>query len=81
MFEQLWALPLPEKLIPLIITNILSDKPLPIYGDGQQIRDWLYVEDHARGIDLVLNKGKIGENYNIGGHNEWANIDIVQLIC
>lgn len=71
----------PEKLIPLVITNILHDKPLPIYGDGQQIRDWLYVEDHARGIELVLNQGKVGENYNIGGHNEWANIDIVKLIC
>lgn len=71
----------PEKLIPLIITNILHDKPLPIYGDGQQIRDWLYVEDHARGIELVINKGQIGENYNIGGHNEWANIDIVKVVC
>ncbi|MFT2091658.1 dTDP-glucose 4,6-dehydratase [Paraglaciecola sp. 2405UD69-4] len=71
----------PEKLIPLIITNILNDKPLPVYGDGQQIRDWLYVEDHARGIELVLKKGRIGENYNIGGHNEWANIDIVKLVC
>lgn len=71
----------PEKLIPLIITNILFDKPLPVYGDGQQIRDWLYVEDHARGIELVLNKGRLGESYNIGGHNEWANIDIVKLVC
>lgn len=71
----------PEKLIPLIITNILQDKPLPVYGDGQQIRDWLYVEDHARGIELVLKKGRVGENYNIGGHNEWANIDIVNLVC
>ncbi|MBD1389814.1 dTDP-glucose 4,6-dehydratase [Neiella sp. HB171785] len=71
----------PEKLIPLIITNILNDKPLPIYGDGQQIRDWLYVEDHARGIELVLDKGVVGENYNIGGHNEWANIDIVKHVC
>lgn len=71
----------PEKLIPLIITNILHDKPLPIYGDGQQIRDWLFVTDHARGIDLVLNKGRLGENYNIGGHNEWANIDIVKVVC
>jgi dTDP-glucose 4,6-dehydratase len=70
----------PEKLIPLVITNILHDKALPIYGDGQQIRDWLYVEDHAYGIDLVLNKGRIGENYNIGGNNEWANIDIVKEI-
>lgn len=71
----------PEKLIPLIITNILHDQPLPIYGDGQQIRDWLFVTDHARGIDLVLNKGRLGENYNIGGHNEWANIDIVKVVC
>ncbi|MFC6634832.1 dTDP-glucose 4,6-dehydratase [Microbulbifer taiwanensis] len=71
----------PEKLIPLVITNILQDKPLPIYGDGQQIRDWLYVEDHARGIDLVIKKGRLGECYNIGGINEWANIDIVQLVC
>ena len=70
----------PEKLIPLVITNILHDKALPVYGDGQQIRDWLYVEDHAVGIDLVLQKGQVGENYNIGGHNEWANIDIVKLI-
>ena len=71
----------PEKLIPLVITNILQDKPLPIYGDGQQIRDWLYVEDHALGLDLVLKQGRIGECYNIGGNNEWANIDIVNLIC
>jgi len=71
----------PEKLIPLVITSILFDKPLPIYGDGQQIRDWLYVEDHARGIDLVLRHGEVGETYNIGGINEWANIDIVTLIC
>lgn len=70
----------PEKLIPLVITNILHNKNLPVYGDGQQIRDWLYVEDHARGIDLVIQQGKVGENYNIGGHNEWANIDIVKLI-
>ncbi|PVZ70246.1 dTDP-glucose 4,6-dehydratase [Pelagibaculum spongiae] len=71
----------PEKLIPLVITNILEDKSLPIYGDGKQVRDWLYVEDHACGIDLVLNKGVVGESYNIGGHNEWFNIDIVNLIC
>tara|TARA_B110000503_G_scaffold120436_1_gene183077 strand:- start:210 stop:1310 length:1101 start_codon:yes stop_codon:yes gene_type:complete len=70
----------PEKLIPLVITNILHNKDLPIYGDGQQIRDWLYVEDHAFGIDLVLQNGRIGENYNIGGNNEWANIDIVKVI-
>ncbi|MBY6212232.1 dTDP-glucose 4,6-dehydratase [Microbulbifer agarilyticus] len=71
----------PEKLIPLIITNILRNRPLPVYGDGKQVRDWLYVEDHARGIDLVLQKGQVGENYNIGGHNEWQNIDIVHLVC
>ena len=70
----------PEKLIPLVITNILGNKPLPVYGDGQQVRDWLYVEDHAVGIDLVLQKGVVGETYNIGGHNEWANIDIVKLV-
>ncbi|MGY8872487.1 MAG: dTDP-glucose 4,6-dehydratase [Pseudomonadales bacterium] len=71
----------PEKLIPLIITNILMNKPLPVYGDGKQIRDWLYVDDHARGIELVLNKGRVGESYNIGGNNEWQNIDIVNLVC
>ncbi len=71
----------PEKLIPLVLTNILFDKALPVYGDGMQIRDWLYVEDHARGIDLVIQKGRLGECYNIGGVNEWANINIVKLIC
>ncbi|NKF50066.1 dTDP-glucose 4,6-dehydratase [Shewanella sp. WXL01] len=71
----------PEKLIPLVITNILQNKALPIYGDGLQIRDWLFVEDHARAIELVLDKGDVGETYNIGGNNEWANIDIVKLIC
>lgn len=71
----------PEKLIPLCLLNILQGKPLPIYGNGQQIRDWLYVGDHSRGIDLVINKGRIGENYNIGGNNEWANIDTVKLLC
>jgi dTDP-glucose 4,6-dehydratase len=71
----------PEKLIPLILTNILHNKPLPVYGDGMQIRDWLYVADHAKGIDLVLQSGRRGENYNIGGNNEWANIDIVKLLC
>lgn len=71
----------PEKLVPLVIINILLDKPLPVYGDGRQIRDWLYVEDHARGVDLILQKGVAGETYNIGGNNEWANIDIVKLIC
>ncbi|QBF81878.1 dTDP-glucose 4,6-dehydratase [Shewanella maritima] len=71
----------PEKLIPLVITNILQNKALPIYGDGLQIRDWLFVEDHARAIELVLDKGDVGQTYNIGGNNEWANIDIVKLIC
>jgi dTDP-glucose 4,6-dehydratase len=71
----------PEKLIPLVLINILHGKALPIYGDGRQIRDWLYVDDHARGIDLIIKQGRLGETYNIGGHNEWANIDIVNLIC
>ena len=71
----------PEKLIPLMIVNALTGQSLPIYGDGSNIRDWLYVEDHCRGIDLVLNKGKIGETYNIGGNNECSNLDIVGLIC
>lgn len=71
----------PEKLIPLSIINILSDKSIPVYGDGMQIRDWLYVEDHAYGIDLILKNGRIGENYNIGGNNEWTNIDIIKKVC
>lgn len=71
----------PEKLIPLIITNILNNQPLPVYGDGMQIRDWLYVDDHAQGIDKVIKQGRVGETYNIGGNNEWANIDIVNLLC
>ena len=71
----------PEKLIPLCLTNILRGRPLPIYGDGMNIRDWLYVEDHCRGIELVLEQGRCGETYNIGGNNEWANIDIVKLLC
>ena len=71
----------PEKLIPVMILNALQGKPLPIYGDGQQIRDWLYVADHAQALSLVATKGKIGETYNIGGHNEHANIDVVNAIC
>ena len=71
----------PEKLIPLMILNALEGKPLPVYGNGQQIRDWLFVEDHARALYLVATKGKIGETYNIGGHNEKANIDVVKIIC
>ena len=71
----------PEKLIPLMIANALADKPLPVYGNGQNVRDWLYVEDHCKAIDLIIRKGRIGEVYNVGGHNEMANIDIVKLIC
>ncbi len=71
----------PEKLIPLCLTNILRGRPLPVYGDGSNIRDWLYVEDHCRGIELVLEKGAVGETYNIGGNNEWNNLDIVHLLC
>ena len=71
----------PEKLIPLCITNILRGRPLPVYGDGSNIRDWLYVEDHCRGIERVLQRGEVGETYNIGGNNEWNNLDIVHLLC
>lgn len=70
----------PEKLIPLMIINALHDKPLPVYGEGLNVRDWLYVEDHCKAIDLVVRKGRVGEVYNIGGHNEMRNIDIVKLI-
>ena len=71
----------PEKLIPLMILNALEGKPLPVYGDGQQVRDWLYVEDHAAAIWLVLRNGRVGETYNIGGLNEKPNIEIVRTIC
>lgn len=71
----------PEKLIPLCIINAINNKPLPIYGDGQQIRDWLYVQDHCNAINLILKKGKIGETYNIGGGNEKTNLEVVNLIC
>lgn len=71
----------PEKLIPLTIINALNDRPLPVYGDGKNVRDWLYVEDHCRAIDLIIHNGKIGQVYNVGGHNEMSNIDIVKLIC
>jgi dTDP-glucose 4,6-dehydratase len=71
----------PEKLIPLCINNIKNNKPLPIYGDGKYTRDWLWVIDHARAIELIYSKGLIGETYNIGGHNEWKNIDLVFLLC
>lgn len=70
----------PEKLIPLMITRALADQSLPVYGDGKNVRDWLYVEDHCKAIDMILRKGKIGDIYNVGGHNEMANIDIVKLI-
>ena len=71
----------PEKLIPLMINNIRNNKPLPVYGKGENVRDWLYVEDHARAIDLIYHQGKVDETYNIGGFNEWKNIDIVNLLC
>jgi dTDP-glucose 4,6-dehydratase len=71
----------PEKLIPLCIHHIIHNKPLPIYGKGENVRDWLYVEDHVRAIDLVFHKGKLGETYNIGGHNEWTNIALVKELC
>jgi dTDP-glucose 4,6-dehydratase len=71
----------PEKLIPLMIHNIIAGKPLPVYGDGKNVRDWLHVRDHAAAIECVLKGGRVGEVYNIGGHNEWKNIDIVQLVC
>ena len=71
----------PEKLIPLMIVNALNDRPLPVYGTGENVRDWLYVEDHCKAIDLILHEGREGEVYNIGGHNEMKNIDIVKMIC
>jgi dTDP-glucose 4,6-dehydratase len=71
----------PEKLIPLAISNLLQGKPVPIYGDGQQIRDWLYVDDHNRGIDLIIRTGRIGETYNIGGNNEQANLSLIHELC
>jgi len=71
----------PEKLIPLMIANALADKPLPVYGKGENVRDWLHVEDHCRAIDLIVRNGRVGEVYNVGGHNEMRNIDIVKMIC
>lgn len=71
----------PEKLIPLAINNIKNMKPIPVYGKGENVRDWLWVEDHARAIDVIYHKGKIGETYNIGGFNEWKNIDLIKLLC
>lgn len=71
----------PEKLIPLFINNIKTKKPLPVYGKGENIRDWLYVEDHAWAIDVVFHKGKVGDTYNIGGFNEWKNIDLIKVVC
>lgn len=71
----------PEKLIPLMINNIVHRKPLPVYGEGLNVRDWLWVEDHARAIDVVFHRGRVGETYNIGGFNEWRNIDLVHLLC
>lgn len=71
----------PEKLLPLMINNIIHSKPLPVYGKGDNVRDWLWVEDHARAIDVIFHKGRVGETYNIGGFNEWKNLDIVHLLC
>jgi dTDP-glucose 4,6-dehydratase len=71
----------PEKLIPLVINNIKNNKPIPVYGKGENVRDWLYVEDHASAIDLIFHKGKHGDTYNIGGNNEWKNLDLVLLLC
>ena len=71
----------PEKLIPLFIHNIRNNKPLPVYGKGENVRDWLWVEDHARAIDVIFHRGNSGKTYNIGGHNEWKNIDLIRLMC
>jgi len=71
----------PEKLIPLVINNIKNNKPIPVYGKGENIRDWLYVEDHASAIDLIFHRGKVGDTYNIGGNNEWKNMDLILLLC
>jgi dTDP-glucose 4,6-dehydratase len=71
----------PEKLIPVVIQSVLARRPVPVYGDGMNVRDWLYVRDHAEALWLVLNRGRLGETYNVGGRNEWANLHIVQLIC
>ena len=70
----------PEKLIPLMIANALNDKPLPVYGKGENVRDWLYVEDHCRAIDMIIHKGRVGEVYNIGGHNERTNLQVVKTV-
>ncbi|MFM7217296.1 MAG: dTDP-glucose 4,6-dehydratase, partial [Bacteroidota bacterium] len=71
----------PEKLIPLAIHNIRNNRPVPVYGTGENVRDWLFVEDHARAIDLVFHQAEAGKTYNIGGHNEWKNIDLIRLLC
>ncbi len=71
----------PEKLLPLFIHNIKNNKPLPVYGKGENVRDWLWVEDHARAIDVIFHRGRAGQTYNIGGHNEWKNIDLIRLMC
>ena len=71
----------PEKLIPLAIHNIINNKDVPVYGKGENVRDWLFVEDHAKAIDLIFHKAEMGKTYNIGGHNEWKNIDLIHLLC
>ena len=80
-FEQLRAVPLSRKLVPVVILNALHGRPIPVYGDGGNVRDWLYVEDHADAPLLVLEKGELGRSYNIGGENEAKNIDLVRTIC
>ena len=81
LFKQLRTIPFPGKLIPLMIANALNDKPLPVYGTGENVRDWLYVEDHCKAIDLIIHNGRVGEVYNVGGHNEKTNLEIVKIIC
>ena len=81
MFQQLRTISLPGETDPADIANALNDKPLPVYGEGLNVRDWLYVEDHCKAIDLIIHNGRVGEVYNVGGHNEKTNIEIVKIIC
>ena len=80
-FNNYGSFQFPEKLIPLAINNIKNNKPIPVYGKGENVRDWLWVEDHAKAIDTIFHSGKIGDTYNIGGFNEWKNIDLIKLLC
>ena len=81
LLQQLWSLPVPEKLIPVVILKALNGDPIPVYGKGENIRDWLYVGDHADALYTVISKGTIGETYNIGGYNERTNLELVNLLC